>query len=334
MKKLFLIILALACGMILLSCQNANGSQSNESTEGETVSANNDYIVEAMLYQTSEDYIFQGETVTGFDAQTYQDDKADATLSVTLGGQQYLLAYEESAVLPLSDISVHTYKYDYTVESKTKTMRVLVDTQSGQPVKCSNVPLSAELDTEQDYVEFVKSMMPPTTNWEAYAYECTTHFYTEGENLFRSQVVDGFHICSENETLGTYSFYHTKSVNGIKTIEHISAEIDDDSFSIEFIDLAKQGWYDGETGLVAKEYSNQINALENSHEASVNACLQSCVQSGYSATKITITDRKLFYKNGKVYMLVAASMAVTDDQMPENVVETQVKMICGVKGDT
>ncbi len=356
-QKTIIMILALACGMTLMGCQNADGSQPNdsteqeidsvnkgymveenadgsqpnESTEQETVSVNKGYMVKAMLYQASEAYAFREEPMTGFDAQCYQDDTADATFNVTLGGQQYLLTYEESAVLPLSDISVHTYKYDYMAESQTETMRVLVDTQSGQMVKCVNVPLSADLDTEQDYVEFVKGMVPPTTNWEAYAYECTTHFYTEGENSFRSQVVDGFHTCSENETLGCYSLYYTKSVNGIQTAEHISAEIDGDSFSIEIIDWAKQDLYDEETGFISKEHSDQINALVNNNEEAVHTYLSSCVQSGYSATKITITGRQLFYKNGKMYMLVTTSVAVTDEQTPGDGVELQVKMICEVQ---
>ena len=132
-----------------------------------------------------------------------------------------------------------------------------------------------------------------------YKYSCSTHYYSESSKGFSSQEVDGFRILKENESLGTRSFYYTKSKNGFRLPDHIAVEFYfyDKTFSLEVYE------YDYDL----KDYSTLINRMDDVKK-SVEDHLRENLKDGYVIESINHGKKNIFIQDGVPYVMVTSTV--------------------------
>ena len=160
MKKniFYIIIISIVIG--LCACQNTeNSSFSN---------------IETVLYRTAEDgSIFDIERTTEFDTKEYIDNSAAKTIELKILDSEYTLEYENSAILPMSDLKVHVYCLQGLSNSK-----IFIDSQNENVVKYFNIPHTENLNTETDFTDFICNLVGSKIHLDEYEYKCTTHYYS------------------------------------------------------------------------------------------------------------------------------------------------------------
>lgn len=306
MKKILCLLICIMVALSLFSCTNSNEKDSG-------------IIFDTVLYSSPEEYtsFFKStEQTAEFEMVEFKDDTVKQSTSVNILGNDYKLSYETSAILPQSDISVNNYKINEFPNAK-----VLIDAKSGEIVKYVNIPHSLSITSEDTCEKFIQSLIGTNYNLSNYDYKCTTHYYTFSDTAMRSQVVDGFHVCSENEKLGRYSFYYTKSLNGVKISDHIAMEITNDHFSLEIYDLGySEGYY--------KEILKDFNVADL--EYSLTKHFQSDVKEGYAYNDIQIKSYQLFIKNEKPYIIATSVLTVTEKNSKDEVYATNIRTISSI----
>ena len=136
-----------------------------------------------------------------------------------------------------------------------------------------------------------------------------------------SKVRDGFHICNENERLGTYSFYYTKSINDIKTDEHVSAEFYENMFILEIYDFDYQ---DSVYDTLLKE----INSVDNN----IKSYFELKVKNIYDIKNVTITSKRMFVKNGVPYVYSKVNISFYNNNDKSTLYQTSAEVISKLIG--
>ena len=245
--------------------------------------------------------IFKNSPAVDFSATTFQDKSATSTLEITLLGNKYELEYFESAYLPLNAYPVHAYKIKGTEYSE-----ILISAETGKVVKYSNIPIKVLYTTEQEYKAFIQEIVGQQYALLDYEYKCTTWRYIFTDDSMKSNVADGFHVCEDNEILASYSFYFDKTIGRLETLEHISAEFGEDSFSLEIYD------FDYEDNVFVS-----ILSYMNAWQKEMQNYLGSEVSDGFTVSNIESISHTLFLRNGipyvKSYVNVEYSSANEND---------------------
>lgn len=254
------------------------------------------------LYRTSEGgEIFSSECTTAFDTVEFIDESAKQTLKVEILNTEYTTEYQNSAKLPLADMTVHVYKLKDFGNS-----RIMIDADTGRIMKYVGVPHEEVLESEAEHIEFIEKIVGSTYDLSEYDYECKTHYYSFSDGGMSSQVVDGYRICGENEEIGNYLFYYTQSIGEIKTMAHISAEIRDDAFYLEIYDLQ----YDTQ---MLDRLIGKLSDMDNK----VEQFLISDLKDDYTLNEVSVKQRRLFTQNGIPYFITIADVSFKTNENTE-----------------
>lgn len=291
MKKYKHTILTVATALLLiLSLVGCKASETDMETQKPATPPRE---LETVIFGSSEnDTIFYNAGSTKFDSKVYKENVANPTITVDILGTKYTGVYEETAKLPKSDVTV----FNYSIKD-TESGRILVDSNTGDVLEYIGIPCTQELITEKDYVDFINAVLQGRSYLNQYDYKCTTHYYTFAEKEIRSQVVDGFRICGENEKIGTRSFYYTKSIEGIKLPNHISAEFFNGMFSLEIYE------YD----YTAEDFSSIISRI-GEVETSIDKHLKDNVKDGCSIISIEHKNKSVLVQNGVAYIAITSDV--------------------------
>lgn len=285
MKRTIIVILLL----IALAVSGCASDDNNDNKQSE-IMQKYDMILEGGI----EDGFGNGAFDPYYEAEIYIDENAEKSKSITILDVPYTMTYEESAIVPMSDKSVHSYLIDGLEKS-----RVLIDANSGEPVKWVNIPYTKMPSTEKEGIEFVKSLFP-TINFLDYKYECKTHAYTFSKGEMRSRVEDGFLTANENRKIGNYTFLFKQTFGSIDTLSQISATFDEDSITIENFDF----------GYKFEDFKGFLDELPEIEKA-VKADAKRRLSENYDFFNSNIEYKRFFVKDGKPCMLSLVLMEFT-----------------------
>ncbi len=246
-----------------------------------------------------------------FEACEYKEDISKDTVTINILGTKYTGIYTKTVKLPRMDTEV----YDYKLEG-TENGRVLINTKTGAVVEYVCIPHNENLIAEDDYVNFIKQMIGNSCDLKSYDYRCTTHYYSFSSKAMSSEVVDGFRICEENDQLGSYSFFYSKSENGIRMPGHISAEIDEDTFYLEVYE------YDYKS-TVFPPILDKIDEVE----ASIENHLRNSLKEGFTLVSIEYGSKSVFVQDGNPYIMISSTVTYKTEHGDE--FSTIVKTITG-----
>ncbi len=340
MKKIFVFFIALSLALLLVSCStirddnsstsdiNTNSSEettgdintnSSEETTADTVMGDDpvdaDYLLSTAILQTSEDQsIFKPLEFASFKTVEYTDTAAKQTLQLEIDGIKHSFLYENSASLAMADIDVDVYKLKDSQNSK-----VFINKTDGSVVKYVNIPLNSKLQTESDYNEFIRNILPDNLDFANYNYRCTTHYYAISELGVESSVEEGFRSCSESERLGSYSFYYDRSIQNIKTSEHISAEFRQNNFTLEIYDLS----FD-------KEFE-KLFSVSDKLESQIAAHIASNMSEIKLFKELSVDSMTLFVKDGTPYILVNSTIKFCSKENSGVVLTAAVQTVSCIK---
>lgn len=283
MKKIYISISSILVVVSVLLC----GCQSEKPKELETV-----------IYSTSEGGVVfntNEKTCEKFQALTYTENISKSTILIDILGAKYTGIYKATVKLPRSDIEV----YDYEIQGREHS-RVLIDTKTNAIVRYVNIPHNENLTDENDHIAFIKKMLGENHNLGKYDYECKTHYYSRNPGEIRSQFVDGFRILEENDRLGSYCFFYTKSKNGVRMQDYITAEIGEDSF-----------WLDiHEPGYETEKFSPILDRMDEVEKAT-ETHLKDNLYDGYTLVSIEYTGKRVFIMDGIPYVLITSNITFT-----------------------
>ena len=310
------------CAIIftLSSCANTNNTTSDENSKANSSQSENsnvdEKIFDTYLYSTAEDnYILSEQRCTTFDTCEYIDLKAEQKKSLTIHGIEYTMSYEKSAILSMSDLTIHTYKID-----GLENARVLVDAIDGIVIKYINIPYTEILSSEKDYLEFIQALHP-SSNYSSYDYKCMTHCYYISDSEIRSSIENGFLLTNENRTTKAYYFYFTQSIGSIETDNHISAIFNTDTFTLEVYDF-------NYTMDVFQSLLGSLSKLDTELTGYIKANLKA----GFNFSTCDVGRQKLFIKDGAPYILTSVSVTFTQtDDQDSSQYTTNLQIINGMK---
>lgn len=319
-RKLMSIVICCAILFTLSSCTNSNSKTYDENSKANSSESEignvDEKVFDTYLYSTAIDnYILSEQRCTTFDTCEYIDSEAEQKKSLNIHGIEYTMTYEKSAILSMSDLAVHTYKID-----GLENARVLVDVIDGGVIKYINIPYTAILSSEEDYLELIQRLHP-SSNYSAYDYKCMTHCYYISDTKIRSSVENGFLLENENRTTKAYYFYFTQSIDSIKTGNHISAIFNTDTFTLEVYDFDY-------TMDVFQPLLGSLSKLDNELTGYIRANLKA----GFNFSTCDVGRQKLFIKDGTPYILTSVSVTFTrTDDQDSSQYTTHLQMINGMK---
>ena len=263
-------------------------------------------------------YIVSDDKAVGWRVENGLISDVDPTKNITILNETYELDYLESARLPLNGYLVHTYQV-----KGYKYAKVLFSADTGKIVEYVNIPIKVTYSTETEYVELIKKILGEDCDIDEFKYnKCTTWHYVFSEKGMSSTVENGFHICGENEEWRAYSFYYDKYIDGIKTIEHITAEFFDGKFSMEMYDFD----YEKEqfTALIDKTPAFNDN---------IGAFLNSKASKDYVMTKFDVIGQEFFIRNGLPYVRLNVDAKFTMVNEKDELIQ-YVELLIGFFEDT
>lgn len=319
-RKLMSIVICCAILFTLLSCTNSNSKTYDENSKANSSESEignvDEKVFDTYLYSTAIDnYILSEQRCTTFDTCEYIDSEAEQKKSLNIHGIEYTMTYEKSAILSMSDLAVHTYKID-----GLENARVLVNVIDGGVIKYINIPYTAILSSEEDYLELIQRLHP-SSNYSAYDYKCMTHCYYISDTKIRSSVENGFLLENENRTTKAYYFYFTQSIGSIETDNHISAIFNTDTFTLEVYDFDY-------TMDVFQPLLGSLSKLDNELTGYIRANLKA----GFNFSTCDVGRQKLFIKDGTPYILTSVSVTFTQtDDQDSSQYTTNLQIISGMK---
>ena len=337
MKKMMFGFVALLVATSLCGCQytrNPSNLPDSSNVENENITTNDESASENKTTEEQLDFmddtadsgvfktvaaIYDYESVTGLDLSdsidfgysVFDNSLVSPTKTLKILDREYDLTYLESAKLSMTAAKVNTYSVNGA------DAKVIFDEKNERIVEYINIPLKISYETEQEYVEFIRQMVKDDADLSEYEYMCTTWYFVYYDNGVESVVDDGFRKCGENERLAGYSFYFDKYVNGMKTLDHVSAEFDSDSFSLEiynsgytdetFSKFNAEVWDDVQKDIV--EYLNSHLIFDSKLDA------------------YRIVDQRLFIRDGKQYCQTIVEVDVSNDDF--GVITSRQQLISG-----
>ena len=310
MKRIIAIVL---CGFIITTLLTGCGSKEKSDVN----SANSDEWKTVIFGETENSTIFQvDEKMTDkFDIRNQKKEKAKKEIAVDLWGTEYTGIYTETVTLPRSDTRVHVYDLENSERGS-----IIVDAKSNQILEYSLVPYDAsKLKTEKDFMDVINAMVGDRVDLSEYDYKCTTHYYDIGENGIDSSVVDGFRTCTaENEKLGAYSFYYTKSVDGIKLPDHVSFDFDIDGNHLT-LEIYEYG-YDEEIFAPLLKNMDEIKASIEKH-------LTDNVKDECTIVDIKHGSCSLFVQDGIAYVMIRSTVEYASDYYKDKTFDIGIQTI-------
>ena len=290
---------------LLCSCQNEAKKKTenvpkqddinNVKTKPNNVTTENlvvDPVFQTMIYGSYENdtiYHVKGDWEKTYGEKEYTETGIAQSITVNIFGKEYTGIYKNSAQLPRSDTKVRVY----TLEG-TESGVVMIDQRTNKIVEYVAIPYNAsKLKTEADYKKAIENIVNTTGKLSEYDYKSTTHYYKTSEDGIRSQVVDGFKVCEENETIGTYSFYYTKSLGEYKLPDHISVEFYNGFVNVEVYE------YGYDISMFEKKADQMKSVLQNAE-----AYLTKNAKEGVKLKDFKHARAEFFVKNGKVCAFV------------------------------
>jgi hypothetical protein len=222
------------------------------------------------------------------------NENADPTKRIEVLGVSYDLVYKESVLFGDTEILADVY----VIKNSDEPSMALFDANTGDVLKYHYFPYTQELIAEQDYIAFIESVIGTVPS--DYDYQCTTHYYEQGENQIRSRSEKGFIICGENQSLGDYSFYYTKSENGVVLPDHISACFIDGYFLIEKI----------ETGKSIDQYSHITSSTQTIREH-LEDQIELHLNNSIDCKFIEILNQSVICQNGEIKLLSNIKVSFT-----------------------
>lgn len=328
MKKINIIFLSIVMllSILLCSCQPSNSDISNNGSDNNDTSSNGDEATisnefKTVIYGETEDStIFHASKseYEKFDVHEYKENISKNQITVDILGTKYTGVYTNSAKLPQSNLNVHVYELQ-----GTELGSIFVDPKTNSILEYSCVPNPQieKLRTENDYIEFIKSLLGSRFNPEKYDYKCKTHYrqYRE-EDGDRGRTEDGFKIFGENEVYRSleYNFYYTMSKNGIDLPNHVSACFYDDKFILEM--------YEFDYGI--EDYSPILNRMDEV-EKSIEDHLRENVKDGCTLVNIEHGNKHVFIQDGVPYVMVTSTVTYTSIYYHGETFSTLIQTITG-----
>ncbi len=240
-------------------------------------------------YENDTIYHVKGDWEKTYGEKEYTENGIEKNVTVDVFGKEYTGIYKNSAQLPRSDTKVRVYALQGVEDAV-----VMVDVKTGNVVEYVGIPYDAsKLKTEADYKKAIESIVNTTGKLSAYDYKATTHYYETGEDGIRSRVVDGFKVCEENETIGTYSFYYTKSLGEYKLPDHVSVEFYNGCVNVEVYE------YGYDISMFEKKADQMKSVLQNAE-----AYLVENAKEGVKLKDFKHGQAEFFVKDGKVCVFV------------------------------
>ena len=312
MKKLILIVAFVVLWTFVASSCNRNnaidGNTENiaenekDSNDGQTIDKNNIRFNTVINGSAEEISIFQIKKENEkFSKSIYTDDSVDKTISIDVFSTEYDLNYVESAILPISDMKVNTYKFG------EDGFKILINAHTGEIVECIGLPYEYDVSTQQQYyMDLIKALVPEKYALESYECEIYTHYYELGSDYMRSREIEGFKICGENEELVSYRFSFSKKIGNVNTGNHISVEFSNGKLYVELYDFG----YDEE---FIKSYINDFISVE----AHFNDHISSKVKSEYNVVNIENKSYTFFMKDNIPYIMVTSEVRYSENDDPD-----------------
>ena len=314
MKRIITIVL---CTSIITTFLTGCGSKEKSNVN----SANSDEWQTVIFGETEDSTIFHvDEKMTDkFDIRNQKKEDVKKEITVDLWGTEHMGIYTETVTLPRSNTRVHVYELE-----NSEFGSIMVDAKSNQIVEYSLVPYDAsKVKSEKDFTDMIDAMVGDRVDLSEYDYKCTTHYYSFSEYGMNSSVVDGFRLCDEkNEKLGSYTFYYTKSVEGIKLPDHVSVEFDINSKSLT-LEIYEYD-YDEEIYVPLLENMDSIQKSVENH-------LRDSVKDGCKVVNIKHGNSSLFVQDGKAYVMIRSTVEYESNYYKDQTFEIRVQTITGTK---
>ena len=295
MKNNFKFVLTIILVSILLCACTTNDYENQQDNPNTDANFETRKLETVIYHETEDSTIFHvsEQAYKKFDAHEYKDSITENTIRVDILGVKYVATYETTVKLPRSDTEVYVYNL-----KDSEGSQVFIDSKNGNIAEYYNIPYDEQLVNEHDYISFISAVLNNNCNLSEYDYTCTTHYYTVTPSSIESQVVDGFKVCKEeNERIGTYSFYYTQSMDGIKLQDHISAEFFGSHFILEVYE------YDYEI----KDFASIIYRMDEV-ESNVKGHLTSTLKDGCTITDIKHDKKSIFIQNGIPYVMMTSTV--------------------------
>ena len=296
-----ILVISILCAIVFTfsSCANTIDEKPNESLQAVSTrsdkSSREENIFDTYLYDATEGgNIVDGQHCTSFDEYLYYDSNAEPKQSLILNGTEYTMSYETSAIFAMSDVAVHTYTID-----GVENARVCFDIVDGKMVKCTNIPHEEKLSSEKECLDFIKTIYP-SSSYSSYDYKCMTHSYYVSDSELRSTVEDGFLLPDENRDVKRYFFFFTQSIGSIKTDNHITAIIRDDTFTLEVFNIDYN--FD-----LFQPLLDSLSTLDDE----LTAYIRDNCNPEYEFSSCDLRSRRLIIKDGAPYIVTSLNVWFT-----------------------
>lgn len=328
-KKVFLIALIIITTLVVSSCnrensigintENASESTENASKSQEIITDNQSEInidnikFNTVVYGSAEaNSMFKmSKASEQFAESIYQDDSIDKIITIDVLGTEYEMNYMESAIMPRSDMRVNTYRYG------DKGFKILMNADTGEIVECIGVPYEYDISVEQQYyMDLIKTLIPAKYSLESYECKVYTHYYEFGEDYMRSQEIEGFKICGENQELVGYRFSFSRKIGDVDFGNHISVEFSRGKLFLELYDFE----YDDD---FVKTYINDFINVQPQFENHI----LSQAKSLYNITDIENKSYTFFMKEGIPYIMVTSEVTFSTTNEPSITYTSLLKTI-------
>lgn len=173
--------------------------------------------------------VVEYDDTKNFRFKKYQDEKAPKTRTIKIFDVEHTLTYKETEMTEYSGVCVDYYKV-----SDIEGGIICFISNSDQMIKCYNIPIPRELKIEQEYKDFIRSLVPAEIDYSAYDYAVETFYngkFSEDKFIEKDENTDVRYcalIYSErykNVETGNYVFFVSRSDNTFQ-LEIIMANYD------------------------------------------------------------------------------------------------------------
>lgn len=212
MKAFKNILATILVGLLLVSCNNATDpmenttdTEKNDVSNTETVAktdeittgnidenttdnGNNPDVPEPPKSSKLNSLIYNDGTYSSsaveyddnknFRSKKYQDEEAPKTRTVKIFDVEHTLTYKESYIMEYTGLSVDDYAVD---DIEHGGVEFIAD--SDQIFGYYNIPMQAEIITEQEYRDFIRSLVPADIDFLSYDCHVVTYYKDSSKNM-------------------------------------------------------------------------------------------------------------------------------------------------------
>lgn len=317
--------------------ENVNGGSETQETvadtESKTDTTNTEtetsedilgYSYNTIIYKLSEnsDVFKLSDRAGEFVVTEFIDEAVSKEIKMILFGKEQSLVYKCSAYSPFFDKRVNHYSVsglDNGMGEKHPP-EVAIDAETGEILQYSLFPYDAMPKTENECIKFVKSVVGERLDFDELSYNVKTGYLLSTENATRKIVVDGFHVCEENERLVSYNLLFTKYINGIATYNEIQASFSENTFGISIYTAAG----------VDDTPSRNENFVEET-DREITTYIVAEIDPKYVPVKCTVIGKRLFMKDGISYILADVEVEFKTKENGEESYTTIIQTITEIQ---